>query len=148
MTPEQEARKRVVEIALTWVDTPFHDGDACKGIKGVGVDCAYLPGRVGEEAGLFQNFELEPYSPQMMLHSSEERYVTTILKYAHEITEAEVQPGDVVIYKVGRSFSHGGIVIRWPDFILHPVRDRGVIGSHGTEEGFLRRRQRRFFSFF
>jgi cell wall-associated NlpC family hydrolase len=139
------ARELIVQIAMTWCGTPFHDG---AGIKGVGVDCAYFPGRVAEEAGLIQNFQLAPYSPQCMLHSKEEIYIPTLEKYAHEITEEKVQPGDVVVYRVGHTFSHGGIVVKWPEFILHPIRDRGVIGSHATEEGFLRRRPKRFFSFF
>jgi len=142
---EDESRARIVEVAKSWLNTPFHD---CAGIKGVGVDCAYLPVCVLNESGLKLIPKPPEYATQMMLHSDEELYLQLILRYMREITEAEVKPGDFVLYRVGRTFSHGAIVAEWPNFVIHPVRDRGVIGSHGTEEGFLRRRPRRYFSLF
>jgi len=145
-TVERKLRERIVVVALTWINTPFHD---CCGIKGVGVDCAYFPIRVVNESRLFDEIpDPPPYSPQIMLHSNAELYLPTILRYAREITEAAVKPADFVLYKVGRSFSHGAIVVRWPEYVIHPIRDRGVVGSHGTEEGFLRRRERRYFTLF
>lgn len=141
-------RERVVEIAQTWLGTPFHDG---QGVKGAGVDCAYFPWRVGGEVGLFPKSDLPPYSIQAMCHSAEENYVAALLEYGgHEISESQVGPGDLVLFKLrgSMSHSHGAIVIRWPEFILHPIRDHGVIGSHALETGFLRRRSKRFFSFF
>ena len=144
---EQEKRDAVVREALTWCGTKFHD---CVGIKGVGVDCAYFIVRVFNAAKILSYTVPDPprYSPQMMLHSSQELYVPTLLNHTREITEQEVKPGDVVVYKVGRSFSHGGIVVEWPNYLIHPIRGRGVIGSHAAEEGFLWRRARRYFSLF
>ena len=144
---ELAARTEIVRVALTWIGTPFHD---CAGVKGVGVDCAYFPIRVVNESGIMGGAipDPAPYSPQVMLHSHEELYLPVIARYAREISERAVGPGDFVLYRVARSFSHGAIVVRWPDYVLHPVRDRGVIGSHGKEEGFLRRRERRYFTLF
>lgn len=149
---EQEKRERIVEVAKTWIGTPFHDKAA---VKHYGVDCAYFPRAVAEESGVLKDVSLPDYSPQIMLHvmsyapeDIREPYITTIKKYMREIAEADVRPGDVVVYHVGRCFSHGAIVVEWPHYILHPIKDRGVIGSHGTEEGFLKGRSRRFFSLF
>jgi len=140
-------RARIVEVAKSWQNTPFHD---CAGLKGVGVDCAYLPIRVLNEVKFFERDipDPAPYSPQVMLHSEEELYLPVITKYTREIEESQVKPADFVLYHVGKSWSHGAIVVEWPGYVIHPVRDRGVIGSHGTEEGLLRRRRRRYFTLF
>lgn len=148
-------RDKIVEESLTWVNTPFRDE---QGVKGAGVDCAYLPLRVCQAVGLISpDYKPAHYSPQVMLnsplqtnkwalrHETTTEYLETIHKFCVEISESEVQPGDFVLFKVGTSWAHGGIVIRYPDFILHPIRGRGVIGST-LGEGFLKRRQRRFFS--
>src|SRR5208282_3159661 len=63
-----------------------------------------------------------------------------------DVIEKEIEPGDFMIVKIAASWTHGGVVIHWPDYVLHPIRDRGVIGSHGTREGFWAKRPRRFFT--
>ena len=150
MIDEVIKRSKIVEVAKTWLGTPFHD---CAGVKSCGVDCAYLPVRVVNEAKILDHVLPDPpvYSPQIMLHcqpDQREIYIETIKNHTREIKESEARQGDFVVYKVGRIFSHGGIIVSWPNYIIHPIRGRGVIGSHGTEEGFLRRRARRFFSLF
>jgi len=149
-------REQIVAEAMTWCGTPYHDH---AGVKGCGVDCAYFPLRVYQALNLVdKEFEPPRYSPQQWLNSPSQtdknklrfedrtflEVVTKLTK--REITEVEVQPGDFVIYKVAASWTHGGIVISWPDFVLHPIKNRGVIGSHGLNEGFLIRRPHRFFS--
>jgi hypothetical protein len=62
-----------------------------------------------------------------------------------EITEAEVLPADLVLYKVAASWTHLAFVIHWPDYLLHPIKGLGVIGS-ASNEGFLNNRPRRFFT--
>ena len=149
-------RDRIVAEAMTWKDTPYVDH---AGLKGCGVDCAFFPLRVCQAVGRMPlDFVVPAYSPQAWLNSPNQvdknrlkfedtTFIDIVLRFAHrEITEAEVLPGDFVIYKVAASWAHGGIIIRWPDFVLHPVAGRGVIGSHGTKEGFLARRPHRFFT--
>lgn len=145
-------REAIVEEALSWQGTPYSDRN---GLKGFGVDCAFLPFKVYQNVGLIPATDVIPkYSPQQWLNKpgmsmrdvADTTYLDHVLKYAREITEAEVLPGDLALYKVINSWTHGGIVIRYPDYILHPVIDRGVIGSHATKEGFLRGRKQRFFS--
>jgi cell wall-associated NlpC family hydrolase len=152
---EQEAAK-VIQIATTWLRTPYHPGAR---LRGVGVDCAQILVGVYSEAGYCPAIETGDYSIQVHLHkpTSEEaereitRYVDTILQWAVEIPEAAAAPGDMVLYKVAYGYAHGAIVVEWPGRIIHAMRDRasstfpGVIYSHGTEEGFVRKRPRRFF---
>lgn len=141
------ARARLVDVAKTWIGTPFVDK---QGVKGYGVDCAYFPIRVANESGLLREHVPDPrsYSPQQMLHFESSEYVDMVLRYAREIDERDVAAGDLVVYRVGRSFMHGAIVVEWPRFVVHPVPGRGVIGSHGLEEGFVLRRERRYFTLF
>lgn len=149
-------REQITAEALSWRNTPYHDH---AGMKGIGVDCAYLPLRIYQAVGCVpKDFEPPKYSPQQWLNSPSQKdkfnlkfedrtFLDIVIKLTkREIEESEVQPGDFVIYKVAASWTHGGIVISWPDFVLHPVKGRGVIGSHGIKEGFLTGRARRFFT--
>lgn len=151
-------REAIVKEARSWARTPYHDH---AGIKHVGVDCAYFPLRVYQSVGKIPaNFEVPYYSPQQWLNSPSQKdkfhlkfedttFLDIVLRFAkREITEAEVKPGDFVIYKVAASWTHGGIVVEWPNYVLHPIKGLGVIGSHGSKEGFLLNRPRRFFSVF
>src|SRR5437899_3649351 len=137
-------RQRIVDEALTWVKTPYVDH---AGVKGAGVDCAHLPLRVYQAVGLIPyDFVAPHYTPQQWLkHKTRDTaFEDIVLDWAErEITEEEVQPGDFVLYKIVNSWTHGAIVINWPHFLLHPIVGQGVVGST-SEEGFLRRRQRRF----
>ena len=127
------------------IGTPFVDG---QGLKHFGVDCAYLLARVHEEAGMVAKVEIPYYSPQIYLHRlGDDTYLKMLLEYTHEVTEAEVKPADIVVYKQARSFTHGGIIESWPDKVIHPIYPHGVIYS-SANEGFLYRREHRFFSVF
>ena len=151
-------RKQITEEAISWSNTPYHDG---AGIKHVGVDCAYYPLRVYQSVGRIPlDFVVPQYSPQQWLNSfskaekihlkiEDKTFLNIVQRFARrEITEEEVLPGDFVLYKVAASWTHGGIIIDWPHYMLHPIKGRGVIGSHGVKEGFLNKRPRRFFSVF
>ena len=71
-----------------------------------------------------------------------------VLRFSdHEVfSEEELQPGDLMLVKIAASWTHGGIIIEWPNYVLHPIKTMGVIGSHGKTEGFWLRRERRYFS--
>ena len=141
--PLESGRIAVLAAARRWLDTPFHDRAR---IRGVGVDCAQLVAAVYEEAGIVEHVETEAYSAQFMLHSREEKMLGYILKYAHEIEEAAVRPGDLVAYKVGRSFSHVAIAVAWPTRIIHAhLLSRKVVEMHGRAAD-LDGRETRFFS--
>ena len=120
-------------------------------VKGAGVDCAMFPLEVYREAGLIGDIDIPYYPQDWMLHRSEEIYLGIVERHAREILPAAssqqpvAQPGEFVIYKFGRCFAHGAIVLDWPT-VIHAINGKGVILSDGEREGFLVGREKRVFS--
>ncbi|WP_207000753.1 hypothetical protein [Trinickia mobilis] len=133
-------RDEVIDIARTWLRTPYrHEGR----VKGAGVDCAMLLCEVYHEAGLIPYIDPRPYPQDWALHRSKERYLGWVEKFGHEV--AVPQRGDLALYRFGRCYSHGVIVIDWPGEIIHSYRDLGVLLDRG-DAGYLMDRQVRFFT--
>ena len=130
---ELTARHKVVEVARSFIGTPFHDCGEVKGRQG-GADCATLLKMVFVEAGAVDDFKIEPYSPQFFLHQDEERYLGIVGRFAREVAPEEATFGDVVLYKIGRCFAHGAIIITpgWPHIIHAHYLARGVLRGNGT----------------
>jgi hypothetical protein len=128
---EAEARDRVDAIAQTWLGTKFHDHAR---VKGAGVDCAQILLATFEEAGLIPPTNVGPYSAQFFLHSAEERYLGWVSKFAHEITLERVRHGDIALYKIGRCYAHGAIVVKpgWPHIIHAHAGGKVVRRAFGT----------------
>ena len=98
----------------------------CADVKGVGCDCAMLLVRVFVDLGLVAPFDPRPYSADWHLHRNEEVYLRLLLERAHLVDAAE--PGDVVLFRYGRCFSHGGIVTRSkPLTIVHAFAAAGIV---------------------
>jgi cell wall-associated NlpC family hydrolase len=112
---EIEQRQRIVSVARSWLNTPYHTGGRVKGPQG-GVDCLTVLAEVFTEAGLVPRIPIPHYPPDWHLHKSVERYLEGLLKYTKEI-QGPPQPGDIALWKFGRCFSHGAIVINWPHVI-------------------------------
>jgi NlpC/P60 family putative phage cell wall peptidase len=130
MTSEDH-RAAVVAEALTWLRTPYHHHAR---LKGVGVDCAQLLVAVYEACCAVDRVELGDYSPEWHLHRSEELYMQHLLRYARLLDEDEtVRSADIALYRFGRTFSHGAIVLE-PGTFIHAYKDRGVIVSTAEEE--------------
>ena len=141
---EAEARAAVVAEALTWEGTPYQ-GHAR--VKGVGVDCANLPAAVFEAVGLIPAVRPR-YTADWMMHRDEEQFLSFVLPHAREIAEAELAPGDLVLWRFGRTYSHAAIVIE-PPIVLHAViRGGAVIRADLERDVDLAERPRRFFSLF
>ena len=117
------ARAAVVAEAVAWLGTPYHHRAR---LKGIGVDCAQLPIGVYANVGLIEAFDTGEYPPDWHLHRAGERYLAVICRLAREIDPEDVQPGDVVLFKFGRAFSHGAIVTDWPR-IVHANRKDGAV---------------------
>ncbi len=115
------ARAGVVAVAKSWLGTPYHTGGR---LKGVGVDCLTLLAEVYAEAGVTPRIDVPYYPADWHLHRGEERYLKGLLLHAREI-DAPPLPGDIALWKFGRCFSHGAIVIDWP-VILHAYVGRAV----------------------
>lgn len=114
-------REAVVQEALSWQRTPYHHmGD----IKGVGVDCAMILVRVYAACGLVpRTLDPRPYPAEWHLHRSVERYLGWLDQYGREVDVP--QPGDIAVYKFGRCYSHGAIVIN-ENTVLHSYLKQGV----------------------
>lgn len=127
---ESDQRQAVIDEAMTWLKTPHHNGAR---IKTVGVDCGQYPLAVYEAVGLIPETMPDRYSPQFHLNRGHEWYLTLCEKLGKELPEGVLpKKGDFAIYRVGRVFSHGAIVIEWPR-IIHAYVGVGVCLDLGTQ---------------
>ncbi len=139
-----EERSRVVEVAKSWLRTPYFP---CAQIKGRGCDCGSFLAGVYAEASIIEHIELGNYDwmAAWAKRDGDAMYLKEILGRGQEIAEADAGPGDVVMYRIGRGWSHAAIVIDWPRAVIHAVRQQGVMVTRG-DVGMLKLRGHRFFS--
>lgn len=128
MTPQQ--RSAVVAEAWTWLKTPYHNHAR---IKAVGVDCAHLLLAVYPALGLSKMVDPGFYPPDWHLHRGEERYMEAIKEAGGVQTDAP-QVADIALFRFGRCFSHGAIIVDEGLLMIHAYMGRGVILSRATEE--------------
>lgn len=101
-------RDKIVAEARTWIGTKYHHKAR---IKGVGVDCGGLIYEVykkvlGIPAEPFPN----DYAQDWSMHKDDnELYLDFIMPYVVPITR--LQPADLVIFRIGRAYSHGTIYV-------------------------------------
>jgi len=100
-------RSKIIAEARSWIGTPYHN---CADIKGVGCDCGMLLVRVFVDLKLVPPFDPRPYAADWHLHRGEERYLDALLSRASRVDAPK--PGDVMLFRVGRCYSHGGVVTR------------------------------------
>jgi len=136
---ELQQRQAVIAEARTWLSTPWHHDAA---VKGAGVDCGQIIAKVFAAVGLIERPTVAEYPSDWALHRSEERYLDVVQQYAHRIDAP--QPGDIVVWKFGRTFSHGAIVVQWPQ-VIHAQRNEGVCYADATK-GILEGREHMFYS--
>jgi len=137
-------RLAVIEEAREWLRTPYHH---MARVKGAGADCLTLLAEVYEKAGVIPHVEVPFYPPDWNLHRDTERYLEGVTRFARELPyggdNPPPQPGDVAIFKFGRCFAHGAIVISWPQ-LIHAWHNAGVVYADATQ-GQLARRPVRIF---
>ena len=134
-------RERVIASAKQWLRTPYQHRQM---VKGAGVDCAMFPLAVYRECGHIPlDFEPPEYSMQWHLHRSEELYLKTIEPLCREIS-GPPDAADFVVFKYGRAFSHGAIVIKWP-LIIHSYIHHGVQYGNALQDVELIGREMKFF---
>jgi len=127
-------RAAVVTEALSWLGTPWVHAAR---VKGAGVDCGQFLADVFERAGVVGYVPTPDYRQDWALNRSEEVFKSIVEQYAAPKPHGTVpEPGDVVLFRFGRCLSHGGIVVKWPDFI-HAYLNAGrvVVDSieHNTD---------------
>ncbi len=139
-------RCRVVTEVRRWIGTPYHHA---ADVRGAGVDCGMLIVRSFVDTGLCAYFDPRPYTADWHLHRSEERYLGFVFDHCHEVENA--RPGDVIVFRYGRCFSHGGIVTKAdPLTFVHAYRPAGcVLEEELSQNADLAApyRERRFFSY-
>lgn len=142
---EAQQRAAVVAAARGWIGTPYHHRAR---VKGAGVDCAQILIAAYSDAGVIEAFDTGDYPPDWHLHRSEERYVEIIERFASEFDwRAEgLQPADVVVWRYGRTFSHGGIVSAWPR-VIHAFAPYRIVDETPIPGSPLDGREMRAFSF-
>jgi len=132
-------RATVVSAVRGWVSTPYHHAAR---VKGAGVDCGQLILAAFEEAGAIPHVDAGYYTCDWHLHRSEERYLGFVEAYLSRADEVygersladrvredplyAIAPGDVLVWRVGRCYSHGGIVTDWPRFV-HAYLPSGIV---------------------
>lgn len=111
------SREAVVAEARTWLGTPYHH-DAR--VKGHGVDCAQFILWTFSNAGIIEPRVIEGYTHDWHLHRNEEAYLAIVEEYLDAVDDLELsfeerqdvvlRPADVLVFRVGRTYSHGAIV--------------------------------------
>ncbi len=136
---EQAQRLAIVTEAFTWLRTPYQQ---LARIKGVGVDCSMLLAEVYESAGVIEHIA-PTYTADWHLHHSEEQYLGWLEQLGAYEIEAPL-PGDLALFKFGRCYSHGAIVIDAPK-IIHAYFGRNVELA-SLDETLLQDRSVKFFT--
>ncbi|MDE2166546.1 MAG: hydrolase [Alphaproteobacteria bacterium] len=114
MPPHAAERAALVRCPRTWLRTPYHHRGR---VKGAGADCAMLLAKVYAEADLVPVLAIPHYPPDWHLHRDAERYLGVLLDHVVEIAGPPT-PVDIALWRFGRCFSHGAIVVDWP-VVLH-----------------------------
>lgn len=138
---EEEGRAALVVEGRTWLGTPYHHGAA---VRGSGVDCARVLAEAYFGSGIVERFDILPYRHDWHLHRNEERYLEIVERYLRRADDTEDPyeqrpgfvglPGDILVWRVGRTFSHGALITEWP-YILHayfPSRMVEEVDIRGT----------------
>jgi cell wall-associated NlpC family hydrolase len=134
---DHAVRPLLVSEARSWLGTPYH---ACAGVKGSGVDCAYLLVRVYQNVGLIGDLPIQPYREGIgMLLRGQKLYRKIIASLCDEADYTTPAPGDVVVFNVKLSHksdraraTHGALVSDWPRVIHAYQNIKCVIESEYT----------------
>lgn len=134
-------RTQIVRTAKEWIGTPYHHH---AGIRHAGADCAMFPLAVYQQCGVLPlDYQPPQYSVQWHLHRSEELYLKEIEQFVSEIS-GPPQPADFIVFRFGRTYSHGAIVVDWP-VVIHSYIPHGVLLSDALRDGELLGRPRKYF---
>lgn len=122
-------RSTVALEAATWLKTPYHHHGR---VKGVGVDCAQFLCAVYEAAGVIGKVDPGFYAHDWHLHHGEEQFLAWIERSGGRRVEVP-QRGDVAVFRFGRTFSHGAIMLT-ADTAIHSYIEMGVVITRLDEQ--------------
>lgn len=129
----------MVASAKTWLNTPYHHNAM---VKGAGIDCGQLIIAAFLEAGLINETPApDYYTCDWHLHRDEDKYLECLEKELTRLPGDDdrsvdtrliddpayaLPAGEVIAFRVGRTYSHGGIITQWPRFI-HAYLPAGIV---------------------
>lgn len=158
MSDEIGERIALVREARSWIGTRFHHFSACRrsALDPGGIDCANLLLEAHIGAGLAERFAPEHYPHDWHMHRDEERFLATLEAHLIRLDDSEISirerepefralPGSVLIWRYGRTFSHGAISAEWPR-IIHASFPAGCVLEESVYGGILERRPMRIYS--
>lgn len=137
---EEEGRVAVWNEALSWQRTPWHHRAH---VKGVGVDCAQFLIVAFAGAGLIEWFDTGEYPRDWHIHRDRERMVPFVQRFCDEVASAPLM-GDIFVCKIGRVYSHAGIVGSWPQAV-HADVGAGMVTLCDLDRDVWLNAPRRFF---
>lgn len=148
MTPFFDTPEKILQLqteARSWIGTPFMPNAA---IKGHGVSCQKLAGAIYADCGFLPGFSA-PEGPMNWSNANtrsllaefmarHESFALVKRKHFH----AEVQPGDMLGFKISGCIQHCGIVTDSIGTFIHCYRVEGVLFSFLREPSYAQRLER------
>lgn len=124
MTPDDVAAQRqtVVNEGIRFIGTPYHHAGR---VLGSGVDCVTFLALSFMNARVVEPITIPYYPPDWHMHRDAERYMDGLLGRCTEVAgppDRDPLPGDILLFRMGRTFSHGALVENWPTVIHSFVR--------------------------
>lgn len=125
MTSQATDPQRVVEVARSWIGTPYHDQAS---LKGVGCDCLGLARGIWRELVGSEPVTVPPYSRGWGEVGQREVLFEGAARVLIPIAVLEAQPGDLVLFRMreGAIAKHVG-VLTGTDRFVHAYERIGVI---------------------
>lgn len=128
-----------VHIAETWIGAPFISQWPP---TRRGCDCGGLLAGIYAEAGLIEMPDLGVYDHNAPWSKGDDFYHDLIAANCDEVHETRAEPGDLILFRMGHGWAHGGIYMG-AGRMVHADAQRGVCFA-GINEGRMRGRQRTF----
>jgi cell wall-associated NlpC family hydrolase len=129
--------------AAGWLGTPFVPNAA---IRGHGVSCQKLVGRLYIETGFLPETFALPDAPMDWSHAHTESLVTRVINAHPEffaplprIAPGDLQPGDLLGFKIGGCVHHLGVVLERGGQFIHVLRRHNVRHSHAGDASYWSR---------
>lgn len=143
LSEQRQIRELIASEAMSWLGTPYHHRAR---VKSHGADCATFIDEVMRAAGVWLEIEVPFYPLQWFLHEERERWLEALAERgAVEIACDQKQRGDLLVVRMGRTFSHGAIILEWPQVIHCPLRE-GVVLADAEREILAGGREHKFFT--
>ena len=137
------SRKRIVEIAQSWLGTPYHHQAS---LKGVGSDCLGLVRGVWRELYGFEAESPPAYSPDWAEAGGHEAMLAAAGRHLIPVAREKMAQGDVLIFRLrkGAVAKHAAI-LTGPGRMIHAIEGAPVSEVHLS--AWWRRRLAGVFSF-